>query len=242
MKVFLADEGFIRDITRCRAKGHSGIRVAEDVGVMDTVQMRTDGTSLVVEKAEPDGTDEIYTVLCKEFGLVGYAQKLSSKISVIFCDGGWMLVTLHSGGIVVNLDGKPMLPTVGDFPVSSVSDDDILWLNADCLLGYRKFFDNVKSMFPYDFEFMFTVSGGNINSCANMHVSLVKDEDIDISLGHVAQWEQKKAMQNQMREVNALRSMFLSRTGTDDEEGGYEFDDEDFDEDEDDEYDDFADY
>lgn len=233
-KLFVANEGFEKEYTRRRARGHKRLIISDDVEVVQPVTLHTDGTDLVVSRADDSDDSEVYTMLCKEFGLVGGATGFKNKISVIFCDNGWMLVTLLHGALVMNLDDQLLMPTAGDdFTNPKVVKEDICWVNADNLLEYGKYF-GLKGQFMFDFEWVFTVSGDKVGGLRSFKITNEKEEDIDISLGYFAQYEQQIQNKKDAKEANSLmRNIFHS-----DRNSSYEFDEDEYDEDSYDEDDD----
>lgn len=242
-KLFIADEGFERLFERKRAKGHKRLVIADDVSVMSPVKFTTKDTDLVIEKDEnvDENEQEVYTMLCKEFGCVGLTTDFRSKISVIFLDDGWMLVTLLHGALVMNLENQLLMPTVGDdFKTPAVVPEDICWVNEDNLLEYGKYLD-VKGQFMFDVEFTFLVGGDKINNMRSFSIKPITDEDIDLSLGYIAAYEQKMQAKESMRETKKIMKAVYepASTSADDYDFGDDEDEDYEDEDESDEYDDY---
>lgn len=241
-KLFISDEGFERVFDSSRAKGHKRLLIEDDVEVMSPVEFVTQDTDLVMKKADDSDEQEVYTMLCKEFGCVGLTTDFRSKISVIFLDDGWMLVTLLHGALVMNLENQLLMPTVGDdFKTPAVVPDDVCWVNANNLLEYGKYL-GVKGQFMFDVEFTFLVGGDKINNMRNFSIRAISDEDVDLSLGYIAAYEQKMKAKEDMRETKKIMEATLGAGSS--SEDTYEFDDDDEeedyeDEDETDEYDDY---
>lgn len=201
-KLFIADKDFAHEVARTRARGYKRVVIDDDVEMAMPFKFETRGTDLAIVKADAvEGEAECYTMLCREFGLVGGANKFRSKMSVIFCDNGWMLVTLYHGGLVMNLDGQLLMPTVGEDVVApKVVKDNIMWCDADKLLGFSSYMGN-KGNFMYDFEFALELGGDNVKGMGNFTYRHIEEETIDISLGHVAMYEQQQIKRAEARDA-----------------------------------------
>lgn len=242
-KLFIADEGFERVFKRSRAKGHKRLVINDDVSIMSPVEFTTQDTDLVMQAVEDSEEQEVYTILCKEFGCVGLTTDFRSKISVIFLDDGWMLVTLLHGALVMNLENQLLMPTVGDdFKTPAVVPEDICWVNADNLLEYGKYL-GVKGQFMFDVEFTFLVGGDKINNMRSFSIKPITDEDIDLSLGYIAAYEQKMQAKEAVRETKKVMKAVFAKESVEEDDLDYGDEDEDEDgyedEDESDEYDDY---
>lgn len=233
-KMFLSDSEFQHEIQRSRAKGHKSLSIDNEVESFSYIDMKTEDDVLKVCSAGEvdENEEEVYTILCKEFGLVGYRKdKFKSTVSVIFLDNGYMLVTLHKGGLVCRLDGKLMMPSVGVDSLPSFNEDDVYWVDAECLLGYSKFMEE-KGRFIYDFEFMFVLGGDNTADLHSFSFKHLNEDDIDLSLGLFAQHLQRVQNKKDMKAARNLMKM-VAEAQSNIEEDFFEDDDED-DEDEDD--------
>lgn len=245
-KVFVCgDEEFAREFKRERAKGHKTFEISPDVSVFDAIQLKTNGDSLVMCKADEEaGDNPEYSILCKEFGMVcpSASKRFDNDISVILLDGGWMLVTLKKGAIVINMNGRLMMPSRNVESLPKVVEEDIFWANIENILGVSKYWHGSVSVFPFDYEIALTVSGSMIGGLSTFHIKPHLDEHIDLSLGYIAQWEQKQALKAQAKEAKNVAKLFTPSASTAlefDDDDDYE-DDEDNDEDDDwDEDDDF---
>lgn len=231
---------FEREFSRSRAKGYKNLVIDDDVISMGGFDFQTDGTTLrmVADNTEVDAEDEIYTILTKEFGLVGGATHFKNDLSVIFLDNGWMLVTIRKGSIVVRIDGDMFLPSIGVTETPTVISDDIAWVNADYLLSYSNTINEPsKSLFMYDYEIFLSLGGHRVGGMWNSELKFYLDQFIDLSLGYIAQYEHRVKTRE---EAKAAKSLFDSMmSGRSDEE--VNFDDEYlFGEDEED--DEYADY
>ena len=243
-KIFIADEGFEREIKRSRARGHKVIKIDDDVEVGCAISMVTEGDVLRIHKIEhKDNEQEVFVFLCKEFGLTDYDDTIA-KMSTIFCDNGWMLATLWDGAIIMNLENKLLMPVVGEHKSPKVVQEDIYWVNEEDLLGYEKYLEEPRGKFIYDYELFMTVTGQIIGSLRHLNIKFLPDEDIDLSLGVVANYLQSQQTKKDAKKASNLMTSILNQKKTED---SYEDeDDEDIDleldEDEDDDFEDFEDY
>lgn len=243
-KVFVPCGEIPKTLERKRAFGYKNIEIADDVQFGTPVEFVTDGTTLRVQQLseEPENNDEIYTIVCKEFGLIGMEKGYSAKVSIMHCDDGWMVVTLHDGGVVLNIDDSLVMPTVGKSYSGKINPDDIRWISQDELASYMRYL-GIKGDFMYDFEFMLQLAGSVTGGCGNFRHRTFADEDIDISLGYVAQYEQKMQNRHQALEAKRLADSILNAKRS--EEYAYDFEEEqaqEQQEDEDDEDDDYYDW
>ena len=234
-KQFVADAGFPHELLRSKAKGYKAIHIAEDVAMPCALEFKTGDNAILNIEAVPFSGNEpdAYTILCKEFGLVGENIKFSSDISVIFCDDGWMLVTLHKGGFILNLEDRLLFASIGITEAPACDEDRILWVNADMLKGYAKYWGD-KGNFVYDFEFFFTVSGGTIRGCKSFRLQHIDENDIDMSLGAFAQYQSQQEAKARLSQSKKALAFMGSATGA--VEFDEDDDDEEFDDYDDDDY------
>lgn len=215
--LFIADKDCKREFSRHRAHGYKTIALAEGVSGADAVSVSEDGDKLIFEKADYiEGEDEAYIIACKSFGLV--SRNLDTKISVVFCDDGDMIVTLYGGAILIEIDGKLIMPSVGisESDIPAVDMDGVYWVTAEHLLGYGKYM-GMKGRYMHDFEFVFVLAG-ELAPTSAFKIKHVAEETVDISGGYIAQLEYDDKLRNQMRRVNAVLHDVFGRTGTDDVE------------------------
>ena len=180
------------DITRSRANGYKHLIIDNKVEVPCMVEvvsedLDTDAPKLVVKPLHTnDKEPDKYIFLCKSIGLVGYSASFENKVSVIFCDDDWMLVTLHKGMLVLQEDEETLkVFVVGVENVPMIEKDNILWKNSKDLMSFIRY-TGVKSTFPFDFEFMFKLEGGISITMENFCLKHLDSEDIDISMGAFA--------------------------------------------------------
>ena len=216
---FFAGDVKERYFTRSRAKGHTAMRIEEDIESGNPVEIVTEGKELVIRKVEDDGGDKEYCFLCNEFGLGGKEGTLTSTVSIIYLDGNMMLVTLHKGGVLFNINGKVMMPTVGVKEVPKIDANEVHWIDSVHLLQLQKLNkDRTKADLYQDYEFYMEVSGNNIG---NMHLFNYKplgDLDVDLSLGQIAIMLQKKKQHEEARQAKKLYEQITTEIEDDTEE------------------------
>ena len=214
-KVFISCENnFPRTVLRSKAKGHKRLVISDDVQSFASFEMKTEGTDLMISPVTTDAEPDAFTFLCKEFGLDGDIT-FTSDISVIFLDGGYMLVTLYKGAIALNIEdeegnAKLFAPSIGfdeSEKLPKFSPSDILWCNAEKLMSFSSFLKDFKPSFIFDFEFAFQIGGSNAGS-ERFRLKPKSDEDIDISLGKYALYVDKKSKQEDAKAVSKLVKMF----------------------------------
>ena len=232
--VFISCENtFPKTITRKKAKGYKSLTIDDNVKFCTSIEIESNDNSLHIKAVESNQQEpDRFTILCKEFGLDDY-KNFSSEISVIFLDEGYMLVTLHKGALALNIEveeGKYDLlaPSLGVDSTPKFEKEDIFWINEESILSYSKYLSEHKSIFLYDFEFMFSVSGTNVNNMQQFRIRSIKEEDKDISLGYYALYITKKQKHKELVKASKLQNMFTNNTGeTEFEEDGFEEDDDD---------------
>lgn len=210
-KLFIADRDFSREIPRTCAHGYKSITIDPDVQLAAPYEFQTDGDTLVAMPVDAaEGEVDCYTMLCSEFGLIGGSTGARSQVSVIFCDNGMMLVTLYHGCLVMNLDDQLLMPIVGNDVVQpKVVKSQIMWVNADKLMGYKQYLGE-KGYFMYDYEFMLELGGDNIKGMGNFIFRQIDGETIDISRGYIAQYEQNQIKKQEANEAKKLAAVALN--------------------------------
>lgn len=173
--ILVADSNIPSLVQRSNAYGYGSIHFLTNKA--GYVNVRGEGTSIIVEPAEPSGDNpQGYLLFCKEFGTVsGY----EADFRVLFCDEGYMLVTLKSGVLALSTDDGIML--ISSEPVEA--SNNITWYSINTFLGYMPRF-GTKGMFSHDIEWSFSSNGKNLVSNQAL--------DRDISLGYLALYEQKQ--------------------------------------------------
>lgn len=145
--VFIGTEE--RVFTRSRAKGYKKLILDEGVTSVTPVDFlfKEDGIHAVkLDKEEDmDAPDTEYTFIVDKFGVYG---DVTSDVEVLLCDE-YMVVTLHSGAIMVKLNGEFMLATknIGDKILPDVSPDKIYWVKPSTVRGFSEaWLDELKPM------------------------------------------------------------------------------------------------
>ncbi len=207
-KLVLFDEATVKagdTFTRSRAKGYKSLHINEDVGVLDNIEVVTgddEEPGLTIQRTGVnEGLPDAYVIICKEFGLAGIDEGFTSKVSVVFLDKGYMMVTLYEGACVLYLDNELLMPSIGDVETPNVTEGSILWVNQDFLLSYTKYLEPVKKNLLHDFELMLQLKGGISNGMSSSSVKFISSEDKDISLGHALAFERKL---NAVKDMKAL--------------------------------------
>lgn len=215
-------------LERHASHGYKKIKVSKDLGIGNLINFRTEGDCLVLDKMDGsiDISKDAITFICKSFGVSG---DIKSKISVIFCDDGNMVVTLYEGMLCIEHEGKVITPVAGDVDVTSFNMGGVYWVTEDTLLSLKQYFGTeLQGRYTQDFEYVFTVCGGIKGGCTNWSNKCHKDEYKDLSLGFIAEAEEKiirKKRQNEVETMNKLWSNIV------DGDIGMQFD-EDYDDDE----------
>lgn len=238
-KAFFGVGGTEAIYTRKASHGYKTIKVDAGLGMGNLISMETEGDDCLVLKpmdGKVDLSKDSVTFMCKSFGVSG---DIPCEISVIFCDDGNMLVTLHEGMLHVMFENKvisPVAGNVGDYNSNTVVDG-IYWIDADTLLSSKQYFGSeLQGRYTQDFEYAFLISGGIKSGLTHWSCRCLKDKYIDLSLGFIAEAEDKiirKKRQNDIDRMNALWSAPISGTSgmvfdtPDDEEEEYEDEDED---------------
>lgn len=202
-------------ITRSRCHGYKTLKISDKVSMASHVKFETENEDvLAVNVTEEESETKKITFLCDEFGLYGYKDKggMYAKVSIIFCDNGKMLVTLHEGTLILNYEGDLVQPILGVDNCSKVtSPNNIYWVNADTILSNKCYFGNeIQQVHTQDFEYFFTLSGGKINDCASLKIKVHKDEFVDLSLGHVAVMEEELLRKEEAKRAKKIVGLSVS--------------------------------
>lgn len=181
-----------KEFTRDKANGYKRLLISDKIEspCMATIVSENVDSDLPLLVVQPDYSQDTepdkYLFLCKSIGLVGYSASFDNKISVIFCDDEWMLVTLTKGVLVLQENEDTLkVFSVGVENVPMIERDNILWYNSKDLMSLIRY-TGVKSTFPFDFEFMFKLGEGIPVTTENCYLKHIDSEDIDISMGAFA--------------------------------------------------------
>ena len=178
----------IKEVSRKRANGYKSICIDDTVQIPSMVEVVSEDVDsdrpVLRIKAIKDTTKvpDKYMFLCKEFGLLGFNADFTSKISVMFCDNGYMLITLHKGMLLLQNDKDITAFVVGSKLVPQIDAESILWKSSEDLMSFVRYRKD-KSEYIYDFDFMFEVKGGKVANMGNFRLKPVLEEDRDMSLG-----------------------------------------------------------
>lgn len=230
-------------LPRSKAHGYKSLKLCDSLGMAKEVDYNTSGEVLeVIGKPIEESKEKLeYVFLCKEFGLFGYKGGKSNpfaKISVIFCDDGWMLVTLRGGTLVINYDDQLLQPIVEDDNLSdtlpSIKEDEVYWVNQDTLLSHKKFFGtDFECVHIMDFEYVFTLSGGISKGLSSFRLAKHPDEYVDLSQGYIAMLEAEAGKKAQAKQARKIMQLTVdSNDGLEVDDSELESDEVEFDEDE----------
>lgn len=236
-KAYFGVGGEERTIRRSASHGYKNIKVSENLAMSNLFEFVTEGDDTLVMSpvdGKVDLSKDAVTFICKSFGVSG---NVKSKISVMFCDDGEMIVTLLQGMLHVMFDGKVVTPVAGDIgDYQSSALEGIYWIDSDTLLSSKQYFGSeLQSRYTQDFEYVFTVSGGIKGGLTQWTCKCNKDEYIDMSLGFIAEAEDKIIRKKRQSDIDRMNALWSSPVSSD---RGMEFDipeDEEY-MDEDDEY------
>lgn len=232
VRTYFGDEGERITLERSKSHGYKKIVFDESLGIASILKPSTDGDTLIFSDGgrAAEGDTQQYTFICKEFGL--YGVNVPVKVSIMFCDDGWMVVTLLDGTFLIEYEGQILQPSVNtdDFP--TVHTDRILWVNADSILSMKQHFGTeIHERCYQDFEFIFRMTGGMEGTLSRFGWSGFREEYVDLSLGYTAELER-------MREAKQLEKSVMTtiRGASIEQELDYEeadYDDDEYDEDDD---------
>ena len=193
MKIcFYANNVDEKEITRNKANGYKRIVVDKKVKSPCMVSVVSEDIDTMEPKLviKPenikDKTPDKYMFLCKNIGFVGYAANFQNKVSIIFCDNDYMLVTLHEGMLILQENETTLkVFAIGVENVPKIEKECILWRNAKDLMSFIRYM-GLKAEYPFDFEFMFAIEGDRNAAMENFSLKHIDEEDIDISMGAFA--------------------------------------------------------
>lgn len=202
-------QGGVGMLSRGLSHGYKSLIMDEDLGMGNLINFETSEEALVMSPVDgnADLSNDAITFICDSFGVCN----IKSKISIIFCDDGKMLVTLYYGMLHINYDGVVVSPACGITEDVSMRSG-IKWVDMDTILAMRQYFGTeLQQRYYQDFEYFFEVCGGSDkNNCATWSCRCLKDEYIDMSLGFIAETEIKIMRRERQREVNKICAMFTN--------------------------------
>jgi hypothetical protein len=247
-KVFIAGEdNFQRTFKRKLAKGYKTLTIDEDVNTGTPIEIVTENDdTLRIKKVEDDGKEPNFVILAKQVGCIGYSQRadldFKSKVSIISLDGESFLITLYEGALILNVNDKLVMPSVGIDEEPKASLNEIEWIDFQWFEQYMKYLKPEEYAFYYDFERFYLIGGGKTNSgsgyLSSSFFKELKDLHIDMSLGKYALYIQTK--ENQADAKQAKAEMKKITTAMKSNKIEFEDDDEvEFEESDDDDDDDF---
>lgn len=184
--LLLSDE--ISELKRKKAYYYKNI-ILEGVSCYENIEVSSGGNSLILKKGqakEVEGQEE-YVIITREIGLYNYGT-LQTKINVMFCDNGYMLLELKYGGCLFR-KGKDIINVTVGVDVSYVDMGQVVWLSADNLHSGTKYFSNFQGVHTQDFNYSFTVTGGIVDGSPVMDIKHNKNETLDISFGYITSLE-----------------------------------------------------
>ena len=191
------------------------------------------GEKLVGVANETGQADEpIYTIVANEFGLYAMSDGISAKVKVSFCDNDMMVIDVLEGAVLIKPEDDVLLVSRGETQLPNVNLEKILWVNADMLLSYARYWGELKSRYVQDFEYVFVLKGENRDGkLESFGIKLVEEEVVDISGGKIAVLEaQLKAKEEALQAKKNFANLMKHYENT-----SYEFDDDDDYEEEDEE-------
>lgn len=196
---------------------------------------------LIGVSTEPDDEEPTYTLVTNEFGLYALSSGIKAKVKVSFCDNGMMAVDLLEGAVIIKPEDDVLLVSKGVSELPSIDLNNILWVSADRLLAYSKYWKGLQSKYTQDFEYVFVLSGEYKNDLESFTIKSVQDEVIDISGGHIAVLEAQQKTKEEAKAVKKGFNNFMSQVASS-SASGYAFEDDDTDDDDEDDEDEEFDY
>ena len=208
----------------------------------ELVEDQNDFNKLIGVPADIEDEEPMYTILTNEFGLYAMDKDVSAKIKVSFCDNGMMLVTVIEGAVLIKPADDILLASRGVEELPDVKLDNVLWVDAEKILAYAKYWGNVKGRLTQDFEFMFNVKGKVLNGYSSFGIKSIEEEDVDISGGYSIILENEILAKEQARNIKKEFNSMTQKVSS-----SYTFDDDDedeiyYEEDDDEDFDDGSNY
>ena len=216
--LFIASE--LREFARTRARGYNKFIIDEgvDSGVSVDFKFESDGihASLAETQEDVNSEDTEYTFIIDKFGVYG---NISSDLEIMLCDD-YMVVTLKSGAIVINLNGSFMLATrhVADDSLPAINPDKMYWVDAKGVRDNAKFWLN--DLAPMTDDFIINLSckyqggsdrkGSHSNGVSYMPAP-ENERFYDISNGAMDKFLQHLAAVRQREEANTFLKAVMSQ-------------------------------
>lgn len=187
------------DMTRKNCHGYNEVRLEGDITPGCVVDTKYENNTIVVFPVDEEditirkGETVPYLCYINEVGLCdkyGRYGKTQSKVSCIFLDGGYALLTLYSGCIAVRIENEVYVVNVNAQPLEMKSESTY-WLGMNDL--------RAKFAHGWDYEIFTELSGYNekyktgykneVGYSGTTTIKPLKDEYVDLSMGYLAAQE-----------------------------------------------------